>query len=412
MAAEQVHVTDKTADLHIAETNISSRCVQRSLQHKDSGLGNSVSSPLLSSSSAENSPQHSSLLYEENGCLPKCDAIHGYEMSAGKVVPLSPENEEIIDSNLSENYDNHVSDLTNIVKEVSGALSADWPKALDQRVDEINEKDKEEIGNMEDLSECDIPVKVKIHIYEDELDECSDNIHADIDDSIGAIVKVKGTGDSGTVGSADNVKEESAGASGDHKTAKEDHNGANIGDMFEYALVSDSKDDESGLCRNETHVERSYIDKAESNCSEKGNVDRSPRQSPGCNLDMDCSRLCPSDLSKSQSLARSNSSNSATSACSSDDCDNYLEVFSPGSPAGQASFEQYYINKKNLCSESGKGFDTQVKKTQVPKKAFNPFPVKHINQNRARTGIKLGLYKPSTLQEYERSLKGQPLWGK
>lgn len=410
MAAEQVHVTDKTADLNFAETDIPSKCVQRSLQHKDSGLGNSVSSPLFSSSSAENSPQHSSLLCEKNGSLPKCDAVHGYEMSAGKVGPVSSENEEIMDSNLSENYDNHVSDLTNIVKEVSGPLPADWPKELDQRVDEISEKDKE-IGN-QDLSECDIPIKVNIDIYEEKLDECSGNIHAEVNDSIGASIKVKGTGDSGTSDNADIMKEESADASGDNKTAKVDHNGANIGDMFESALESDSKDDGSGLCRNETDVERSYKDTAESNCTETENVDRSPSQSPDRNLNIDCSGLCPSDLSKSQSLARSNSSNSATSAHSSDACDNYPEVFSPGSSTGQASFEQYYINKKNLCSESGKGFDTQVRKTQVPKKAFNPFPVKHINQNRARNGIKLGLYKPSTLQEYERSLKGQPLWGK
>ena len=40
---------------------------------------------------------------------------------------------------------------------------------------------------------------------------------------------------------------------------------------------------------------------------------------------------------------------------------------------------------------------------------FNPFPVKHVNTNRARTGLKLGLYTPSTLQHIQGQLHGGSL---
>lgn len=40
---------------------------------------------------------------------------------------------------------------------------------------------------------------------------------------------------------------------------------------------------------------------------------------------------------------------------------------------------------------------------------FNPFPVKHVNTNRAKTGLKLGLYTPSTLQHIQGQLLGGSL---
>ncbi|XP_062593729.1 TBC1 domain family member 30-like [Saccostrea cucullata] len=46
------------------------------------------------------------------------------------------------------------------------------------------------------------------------------------------------------------------------------------------------------------------------------------------------------------------------------------------------------------------------------KKPFNPFPVRHINENRAKTGIKLGLYKTSTFKELEKQSKRPTLWSK
>lgn len=43
---------------------------------------------------------------------------------------------------------------------------------------------------------------------------------------------------------------------------------------------------------------------------------------------------------------------------------------------------------------------------------FNPFPVKHFNGNRKKNCVKLGLYKTSTLQEFERQCKSKYLWSK
>ena len=90
----------------------------------------------------------------------------------------------------------------------------------------------------------------------------------------------------------------------------------------------------------------------------------------------------------------------------------YAEVFSHDASSDLTSFQQYYINKRNLDGGAAKALESQVKKSQMPKKMFNPFPVKHVNQNRAKTGIKLGLYKPATLEEFERNLKGNVVWGK
>lgn len=90
----------------------------------------------------------------------------------------------------------------------------------------------------------------------------------------------------------------------------------------------------------------------------------------------------------------------------------HLEMCSPTSSSSLTSFQQYYINKRNLNSTSLQAIESQVKKSHMPKKVFNPFPVKHVNQNRAKTGIKLGLYKQSTLEQFEKTLKSSTVWGK
>lgn len=46
------------------------------------------------------------------------------------------------------------------------------------------------------------------------------------------------------------------------------------------------------------------------------------------------------------------------------------------------------------------------------KKPFNPFPVRHFNENRAKTGIKLGMYKTSTFNQLEKQSKRRTLWSK
>ena len=77
--------------------------------------------------------------------------------------------------------------------------------------------------------------------------------------------------------------------------------------------------------------------------------------------------------------------------------------------ANSESVDMYYSNKKNLAGKSS-SFDDHLQ-TYRRAKSFNPFPVKHVNTNRARTGVKLGLYKQSTLDEFERNLR-KPVWGK
>ncbi|XP_055882786.1 TBC1 domain family member 30-like isoform X2 [Biomphalaria glabrata] len=46
---------------------------------------------------------------------------------------------------------------------------------------------------------------------------------------------------------------------------------------------------------------------------------------------------------------------------------------------------------------SGMGHSSLIRKNSTP---FNPFPVKQLNANRVKTGLKLGLYKPSTLEQF------------
>lgn len=121
-------------------------------------------------------------------------------------------------------------------------------------------------------------------------------------------------------------------------------------------------------------------------------------------------RLSLDEDNKGSRNRLSSSNLSAGSAVSA--ADSYPEVFSPDASSSMTSFQQYYINKRNLGSSSANVLESQVKKSQMPKKLFNPFPVKHVNQNRAKTGIKLGLYKQSTLEEFERNLKGNTVWGK
>ena len=78
--------------------------------------------------------------------------------------------------------------------------------------------------------------------------------------------------------------------------------------------------------------------------------------------------------------------------------------------ADPESVNMYYSNKKNLAAKSS-SFDDHLHSYRQAKKTFNPFPVKHVNTNRAKTGLKLGLYKQSTLDEFERNLR-KPVWGK
>ncbi|KAK6175337.1 hypothetical protein SNE40_013824 [Patella caerulea] len=54
------------------------------------------------------------------------------------------------------------------------------------------------------------------------------------------------------------------------------------------------------------------------------------------------------------------------------------------------------------------GSDTSLSPS-YKSKPFNPFPTKHINQNRAKTGLKLGLYSASTLSQLDNKFKKKTL---
>ncbi|XP_052283504.1 TBC1 domain family member 30-like isoform X2 [Dreissena polymorpha] len=122
-----------------------------------------------------------------------------------------------------------------------------------------------------------------------------------------------------------------------------------------------------------------------------------------------------SDSSHSKRSSVSDSSHGHISSHSNSCQANLPDVFSPDSKCN-LSFQQYYINKRSMVaasSSNASSIESHLRKSQLPqKKAFNPFPVKHVNQNRAKTGIKLGLYKPSTLDQFDRNLKGQSVLGK
>ncbi|XP_053378292.1 TBC1 domain family member 30-like isoform X2 [Mercenaria mercenaria] len=407
------HGAETSDDPSIAESKSSGKCVQRVLQHKDSGLGYSVSSPLFSGSSTESSPQHSSYSSVESSCRSKCDEADASEHLKGEEIQ-SVGTSDIVDSNLSENYDNHISDLSNLVKEICDAQCNDWPtdkQEMDSKicrnVEEYNEREK-------NIADC------ENYTNEDKVGGKSDVDITDVisdDYNKGNHIVVEGYGDSSRNNAADDVEADSAGATGDNTKVGEINKGAN--DLKGNTTLEIP-------CQVDIEVSESDTNEAASDCigmaSDAMNISRpeikgnkeltNQKQDLTLNSSNSSPQLCSSDKSPYRSAGKSDSSNSVVSIHSGDDTEIFPEVFSPTTSSGQASFQQYYINKRNLSSESPKGLDAQLKKTQMPKKVFNPFPVKHMNQNRAKTGIKLGLYTPSTLQEYERSLKGQPLWGK
>ncbi|KAK3102803.1 hypothetical protein FSP39_014026 [Pinctada imbricata] len=84
-------------------------------------------------------------------------------------------------------------------------------------------------------------------------------------------------------------------------------------------------------------------------------------------------------------------------------------VFSPDENNSSKSFTYTGQGERSVS------FDSKMPSGLKPltsKKPFNPFPVKHFNENRARTGIKLGIYKSSTFNELEKQSKRRPLWSK
>lgn len=83
-------------------------------------------------------------------------------------------------------------------------------------------------------------------------------------------------------------------------------------------------------------------------------------------------------------------------------------------PSGAFEADDNLISRSRSFSTDQALSDYAKSKSKPAKmeKPFNPFPVKHFNENRKKNCVKLGLYKTSTLQEFERQCKSKFLWSK
>jgi hypothetical protein len=128
-------------------------------------------------------------------------------------------------------------------------------------------------------------------------------------------------------------------------------------------------------------------------------------------------------MSQSLSLAQYAQSKRKMSSCSVEsNASKHLSDSDSGSVFSPDDSESpKFFPGNELSSKSGKSvsWSSEVKSpshSKSPlcaiKKPFNPFPVRHFNENRAKTGIKLGMYKTSTFDNLEKQSKRRTLWSK
>lgn len=421
--------TEDRIELDVSDSQLSDKCDHATLQHNDSGLGCSLSSPLFSSSSTESSPQHSSqpvmvkdmhmTKLDGSACSEMSDLVVNTELFARKGLV----NDE---TDYSGNCDNHISDLTKLVKEICEAQFTDEPNSDNDLETGFKLKLKDSVCH-ENSTEYDAYIKTDpFNCKSDDNSQCDTDIKNVVCDNDDVSIDIEAGDDSEPKTNAIPGEAATVGATVNNiivDTEKIIPEGANVVKDYDDTLKMPFQErNEKDTCNvteselNETIIATQLKNKTTA-MGTKGTFmsDGTFLQEEKDRLTLTSSnmtQMCSNNTLTSKSASRSDSSSLVACMESGDDSDATSEVFSPSSTAGQTSFQQYYINKKNLSTESVKGLESQRMKTQLPKKVFNPFPVKHMNQNRARTGIKLGLYKPSTLQEYERSLKVLPLWGK
>ncbi|XP_060079402.1 TBC1 domain family member 30-like [Ylistrum balloti] len=107
-------------------------------------------------------------------------------------------------------------------------------------------------------------------------------------------------------------------------------------------------------------------------------------------------------------------------------------LFSPTDSASDRCFSYSYSEKSGSERSLSQSSQESVLSTQVisehlgnysksksammskstKQQPFSPFPVKHFNENRAKTGIKLGMYKAGTIQQLGKQSKQRALWTK
>ncbi|XP_055999134.1 TBC1 domain family member 30-like isoform X3 [Ostrea edulis] len=128
-------------------------------------------------------------------------------------------------------------------------------------------------------------------------------------------------------------------------------------------------------------------------------------------------------MSQSLSLAQYAQSKRKMSSCSVEsNASKHLSdsdsgsVFSPDDSESPKFFPGNELSPKSGKSVSWSSEVKSPSHSRSPlfaiKKPFNPFPVKHFNENRARTGIKLGMYKTSTFDHLDKQSKRRTLWSK
>lgn len=159
----------------------------------------------------------------------------------------------------------------------------------------------------------------------------------------------------------------------------------------------------------------SGVEGIETTHSSNSNLARENHQGFNNDYEMNINNNCASKDGSKPKIALSNQPNSEkdlncskSASVSVNQPKEHIVSNLPGSKSD--SVNKYYSNKKTLAANSD-AFQDHLQTYRHEKKSFNPFPVKHVNTNRARTGIKLGLYKQSTLDEFERNLR-KPVWGK
>ncbi|XP_052780758.1 TBC1 domain family member 30-like isoform X1 [Mya arenaria] len=334
-------------------------------RHSDSGLGTSIYSSSLSASSAETSPQHV--------CVER-----------GKSVDLEVELKSVSEETLS------------FCEDISHSWGAD-AKTIPGNLTDADARSDNIVKNLSSHGEN---------------AECNNKVVDGADDNVGAF-EISETDEV----AIENLMFDETDISLDGSLEFSEHCASDKGEIHErtdeeramtYATLR--KDDDVKCEHSPADVISDIAAKSES-LSENSDVivNQEIRVTADSNGGEICS-VCPVTLSSDLTLGSTILQNPYLST-PPDDSLRIPEVFNPASKA-DLTFQQYYMTKRSLGPSNLHSIEPQMKTVKMPKKSFNPFPTKHVNQNRAKTGLKLGLYKQSTLDQFERNLKGQSIIGK
>ncbi|XP_021369898.1 TBC1 domain family member 30-like isoform X2 [Mizuhopecten yessoensis] len=121
----------------------------------------------------------------------------------------------------------------------------------------------------------------------------------------------------------------------------------------------------------------------------------------------------PDQESKKQVSDSDSSSVFSPTDSASERCFGYSER--SGSERSLSQSSQDSVLSNQVISEHlgnySKSKSAMVSKS-TKQQPFSPFPVKHFNENRAKAGIKLGMYKAGTIQQLGKQAKQKALWSK